>query len=117
MQLQNNNQSLLHYRVLLLGGPQVGKSSLCAQFLSSEHINAYDRVGEDDSDDDDDDDDITGDVVTEDTVCKEVSVAVNDEEKRLVFVDHQHGDMSVRLMTSIVGLNIVGLVFPTEKQK
>lgn len=62
-------------RVLLLGGPQVGKSSLCAQFLSSEHINAYDRV--------------------EDTVCKEVSVAVNKEEKRLVFVDHQHGDMSI----------------------
>ena len=31
--------------VLLLGAPGVGKSSLCAQFLSSEHINAYDKVG------------------------------------------------------------------------
>ena len=32
-------------RVLLLGASGVGKSSLCAQFLSSEHINAYDKVG------------------------------------------------------------------------
>ena len=29
----------------MLGAEGVGKSSLCAQFLSSEHINAYDRVG------------------------------------------------------------------------
>ena len=27
----------------MLGASQVGKSSLCAQFLSSEHINAYDK--------------------------------------------------------------------------
>ena len=37
------------------------------------------------------------DALTEDSVCKEVSVAVNDAETRLIFVDHQHGDMSVRL--------------------
>lgn len=62
-------------RVLMLGAASVGKSSLCAQFLSSEHINAYDKV--------------------EDCVCKEVSVAVNDVESRIVFVDHRHGEMSV----------------------
>ena len=28
---------------------------------------------------------------------KEVSVAVNDKESRIIFVDHQHGDMSVSL--------------------
>ena len=77
----------------MLGGPEVGKSSLCAQFLSSEHINAYDRVGEDENDNED----TNTDNIAEDSVCKEVSVAVNDEEKRLVFVDHQHGDMSVRI--------------------
>ena len=33
-------------RVMMLGAPGVGKSSICAQFLSSEHINAYDKVGE-----------------------------------------------------------------------
>ena len=32
----------------------------------------------------------------EDCVCKEVSVAVNDVESRIVFVDHRHGEMSVR---------------------
>ena len=26
---------------------QVGKSSICCQFLSSEHVNTYARVGED----------------------------------------------------------------------
>ena len=31
-----------------------------------------------------------------DAVCKEVSVAVNDEESRIVFIDHRHGEMSVR---------------------
>ena len=36
----------LFCRVLMLGAPGVGKSSICAQFLSSEHINAYDKVGE-----------------------------------------------------------------------
>ena len=30
----------------MLGAASVGKSSLCAQFLTSEHINAYDKVGE-----------------------------------------------------------------------
>ena len=30
----------------MLGAASVGKSSLCAQFLTSEHINAYDTVGE-----------------------------------------------------------------------
>jgi len=62
-------------RVLLLGASGVGKSSLCAQFLSSEHINAYDKV--------------------EDSVMKEVSVAVDGEEARISFVDHMHGEMSV----------------------
>ena len=77
----------------MLGASQVGKSSLCAQFLSSEHINAYDKVGKN----------LPSekkkhkDALAEDSVCKEVSVAVNDAETRLIFVDHQHGDMSVRL--------------------
>ena len=39
--------------------------------------------------------------IAEDSVCKEVSVAVDDEEKRIVFVDHQHGEMSVRITTII----------------
>ena len=62
-------------RVLMLGGAGVGKSSLCCQFLSSEHANTYDRV--------------------EDTLEKEVIVAVNDKQSRIVFIDHQHGEMSL----------------------
>ena len=34
------------YRVLMLGASGVGKTSLCAQFLSSDHINTYDRAGQ-----------------------------------------------------------------------
>jgi GTPase SAR1 family protein len=29
----------------MLGAAGVGKTSLCAQFLSSDHINTYDRAG------------------------------------------------------------------------
>ena len=32
-------------RVLMLGATGVGKSALCSQFLSSEHINTYATVG------------------------------------------------------------------------
>ena len=35
-------------------------------------------------------------------MCKEVSVAVNDAETRIIFVDHQHGDMSVRLAMNFI---------------
>ena len=37
---------VLYFRVLLLGSGQVGKSSLCAQFMSSDHVNTYLKVGE-----------------------------------------------------------------------
>ncbi|KAL3288392.1 hypothetical protein HHI36_002840 [Cryptolaemus montrouzieri] len=30
------------YRVLMLGGPAVGKSSLVSQFMTSEYLHAYD---------------------------------------------------------------------------
>ena len=30
----------------MLGAQGVGKSSLCSQFLSSEHVNTYEKVGE-----------------------------------------------------------------------
>jgi hypothetical protein len=35
-------------------------------------------------------------VEAEDSVEKEVSVAINDKESRVIFIDHQHGGMSVR---------------------
>ena len=35
--------------------------------------------------------------VTEDTIEKEVSVSVDGQESRLIFVDHAHGDMSVSI--------------------
>lgn len=63
------------YRVVMLGGEGVGKSSICCQFLSSEHVNTYARV--------------------EDSVEKEVVVAVNGLESKVVFIDHQHGAMKL----------------------
>ena len=59
----------------MLGGTGVGKSSLCSQFLSSDHADTYERV--------------------EDSVEKEVVVAVNDKQSRIVFIDHQHGELSL----------------------
>ena len=38
----------------------------------------------------------------EDDVCKEVSVNVDGEETRIIFVDHQHGDMSVSKIKVLV---------------
>ena len=32
-------------RVIIIGGDKVGKSSLCAQFVTSEHVNTYNVVG------------------------------------------------------------------------
>ena len=63
----------------MLGASQVGKSSLCAQFLSSEHINAYDKVGKGCGKHKG-----TNYIFLEDSVCKEVSVAVNDAETRIL---------------------------------
>ena len=33
------------YRVVMLGGGGVGKSAICSQFLSSDHVNTYESVG------------------------------------------------------------------------
>ena len=35
---------------------------------------------------------------SEDGVCKDVSVSINEVEARMVFVDHRHGEMSVRFI-------------------
>ena len=82
---------LFFCRVLLLGQSQVGKSSLCAQFMSSDHVNTYLRVGQS-----------TFLIVlsyfvicAEDSVSKEVSVSVDGAETRLIFVDHEEGEMSL----------------------
>ena len=34
------------HRVVMFGGAGVGKSALCSQFLSSDHVNTYESVGE-----------------------------------------------------------------------
>lgn len=75
---ESTGESLPVFRVMMLGGAGVGKSSLCSQFLSSEHANTYERV--------------------EDTLEKEVIVAVNDKQSRIVFIDHQHGEMSLDIL-------------------
>ena len=35
----------LYFRVLMLGSSGVGKSALCSQFMSSDHINTYIKIG------------------------------------------------------------------------
>ena len=85
-------------KVLMLGASEVGKSSLCVQFVTSEHVNTYHSVGEAKHY-------ITEHHITrlscntlsisDDSVCKEVHMAVNKEEARIVFIDHKHGEISL----------------------
>ena len=44
-QKKTHTQHYCVVRILMLGAPGVGKSSLCSQFLSSDHINTYVSVG------------------------------------------------------------------------
>ena len=66
--------AFLLIRVLILGATGVGKTSLCSQFLSSANNNSYEPDSE--------------------SVEKEVSVSINNQETRLVFIDHTHGEIS-----------------------
>jgi len=62
------------FRVLILGAAGVGKTSLCSQFLSSANTSSYEPDCE--------------------SVEKEVAVSINNQETRLVFIDHTHGEIS-----------------------
>ncbi|XP_058838177.1 uncharacterized protein LOC131693922 isoform X1 [Topomyia yanbarensis] len=64
------------YKVLMLGGAAVGKSSLVSQFMTSEYLHAYDTSIDDDSGE------------------KTVSVLLSGEESELTFIDHSYMDMT-----------------------
>ncbi|XP_049296812.1 uncharacterized protein LOC125770840 isoform X1 [Anopheles funestus] len=64
------------YKVLMLGGPAVGKSSLVSQFMTSEYLHAYDTSIDDDSGE------------------KTVSVLLSGEESELTFIDHSYTEMA-----------------------
>ncbi|XP_017769598.1 PREDICTED: uncharacterized protein LOC108557553 isoform X2 [Nicrophorus vespilloides] len=64
------------YRVLMLGGPAVGKSSLVSQFMTSEYLHAYDTSIDDESGE------------------KSVSVLLAGEESELVFIDFTTAELS-----------------------
>ncbi|XP_053666524.1 serine-rich adhesin for platelets [Anopheles marshallii] len=64
------------YKVLMLGGPAVGKSSLVSQFMTSEYLHAYDTSIDDDSGE------------------KTVSVLLSGEESELTFIDHSYNEMA-----------------------
>ncbi|KAL0100159.1 hypothetical protein PUN28_019533 [Cardiocondyla obscurior] len=64
------------YRVLMLGAPAVGKSSLVSQFMTSEYLHAYDTSIDDESGE------------------KTVSVLLAGEESELTFIDHSCTEMT-----------------------
>ncbi|KQS62161.1 uncharacterized protein LOC6547333 isoform X3 [Drosophila erecta] len=80
------------FRVLMLGGPAVGKSSLVSQFMTSEYLHAYDtsidlgncdiRILIEKAADDDE----SGE--------KAVSVLLSGEESELIFIDHGYTEMT-----------------------
>ncbi|XP_026823763.1 uncharacterized protein LOC105276785 isoform X2 [Ooceraea biroi] len=64
------------YRVLMLGAPAVGKSSLVSQFMTSEYLHAYDTSIDDESGE------------------KTVSVLLAGEESELTFIDHSCAEIT-----------------------
>ncbi|XP_056638579.1 uncharacterized protein LOC130446379 [Diorhabda sublineata] len=64
------------FKVLMLGGPAVGKSSLVLQFMTSEYLHAYDTSIDDESGE------------------KSVSVLLAGEESELCFIDFATADLS-----------------------
>ncbi|XP_068990142.1 uncharacterized protein [Neodiprion pinetum] len=62
------------YRVLMLGAPAVGKSSLVSQFMTSEYIHAYDTS-------------IAVCVTDDESGDKTVSVLLDGEESELTFIE------------------------------
>ncbi|CAB4060161.1 unnamed protein product [Lepeophtheirus salmonis] len=76
-------QNWLYYKVAMLGASGVGKSALTSQFLSSDDMNTYDSVGK-----------------IRRTFQKTVSLSVDGNESKLVFIDHSSTDMSVENQVS-----------------
>ncbi|XP_014603249.1 PREDICTED: flocculation protein FLO11-like isoform X1 [Polistes canadensis] len=70
------SQDPASYRVLMLGAPAVGKSSLVSQFMTSEYLHAYDTSIDDESGE------------------KTVSVLLAGEESELTFIDHSCAEMT-----------------------
>ncbi|XP_077283291.1 uncharacterized protein LOC143909257 [Arctopsyche grandis] len=66
------------YRVLVLGAPGVGKSSLVSQFMTSEYLHAYDTS-------------IAFHSIDDDSGEKSVSVLLAGEESELIFLDQING--------------------------
>ena len=95
----------------MLGSGQVGKSSLCAQFMSSDHVNTYLKVGKKYCPISQ-----SYSLFAEDDVCKEVSVSIDGEETRLIFVDHQHGEMSVENQLSTYNPDAFLIVFAVDDE-
>ncbi|XP_071526805.1 uncharacterized protein [Panulirus ornatus] len=65
------------YRVVMLGAPGVGKTTLVHQFMTSEHINAYDNS------------------LDEEFGEHSVSVMLDGEESEIMFIDHPADEMTV----------------------
>ncbi|XP_076355441.1 uncharacterized protein LOC143249450 isoform X2 [Tachypleus tridentatus] len=68
--------SRIHHRVLVIGYPEVGKSSLTSQFTTSEYICAYDTSLAEENE-------------------KSVTIVLNGQESELVFVEHSFVDNMV----------------------
>lgn len=68
--------SQIPFRVLMLGGEKVGKTSIVSQFMTSEYLHAYDTSIDDDSGE------------------KSVNVLLGGDESEMIFIDHAFADMT-----------------------
>ncbi|XP_063986496.1 uncharacterized protein LOC135167327 isoform X3 [Diachasmimorpha longicaudata] len=75
------SQGSTPYRVLMLGAPSVGKSSLVSQFMTSEYLHAYDTS-------------IVICVSDDESGEKTVSVLLANEESELTFIDHPSAELT-----------------------
>ncbi|XP_043487190.1 flocculation protein FLO11-like isoform X4 [Polistes fuscatus] len=89
------SQDPASYRVLMLGAPAVGKSSLVSQFMTSEYLHAYDTSIDDESGE------------------KTVSVLLAGEESELTFIDQTCTEMTPETCISSYDSHAYCVVYST----
>jgi Rad/Gem-related GTP binding protein 1 len=83
------------FKVLILGGSSVGKTSLVSQFMTSEYLQAHDSN------------------VDDETGEKSVSVLFEGEESELIFMDHPHSGIMPEICISSYDSNAFCVIYST----
>ncbi|XP_013775876.1 uncharacterized protein LOC106460690 [Limulus polyphemus] len=90
-------ESVLH-RVLIIGSPDVGKSSLTSQFSTSEYICAYDTSLAEENE-------------------NSVSIILNGQETELIFVEHSFSDNMPQVFSTTYNIDAFAVVYSVTNKR